>query len=172
MSEALLSVRDLSVDFVGDAQPVHALERISLEVRAGEVLGIAGESGSGKSTLAQAVLRILPPPGVIVGGSVVFEGRNLLALSDSELRAVRWERLSMVFQSAMDALNPSMTVGEQLIDTLRAHRPVSVEQARSRAVELLELVGIPTERLGSFPHQLSCASGWESPWRSSSSLRS
>ncbi len=121
MAEPLLSIRDLCVDYVTERGPVRAIDRVSLDVQRGEILGVAGESGSGKSTLAQALLRILPPPAVISGGEAWFEGRDLLTLSENELRALRWTRISMVFQSAMDALNPVITVGEQITDTLRAH---------------------------------------------------
>jgi peptide/nickel transport system ATP-binding protein len=177
MTEPLLSIRDLCVDYVTPAGPVRAVDRVSLDVARGEVVGVAGESGCGKSTMAQALLRILPPPAVITGGEVRFEGKDLLRLSEPELREVRWRRIAMVFQSAMDALNPVLTVGEQLVDTLKAHGgswsvhperfdsaqdtlrahaagPKSRE-ARDRAASLLELVGIAPDRLRSFPHQLS-----------------
>jgi peptide/nickel transport system ATP-binding protein len=151
----LLSLRGLSVDYVTADGPVRAVDQVSLDVARGEVLGIAGESGSGKSTVAQAVLRILPPPAVIAAGEAIFEGVDLFKLSEPELRAVRWRRISMVFQSAMDALNPVLTIREQLEDTLAAHpaRP-GADRAR-RAGELLELVGISPDRLASYPHQLS-----------------
>ncbi|MFO0582718.1 MAG: ABC transporter ATP-binding protein [Anaeromyxobacter sp.] len=157
MAEPLLSIRDLCVDYVtSPGTSVRALDRVSLDVMPGEILGVAGESGSGKSTLAQAVLRILPAPAVITGGSVRFEGKDLLALSDPELRALRWRRMAMVFQSAMDALNPVLTIGEQLLDTLAAHCAApSRAAARERAAHLLGLVGIPADRLASYPHQLS-----------------
>jgi peptide/nickel transport system ATP-binding protein len=157
MSEPLLSVRDLCVEYISDRGPVRAVDRVSFDVARGEVLGIAGESGSGKSTVAQAVLRILPPPAVITGGQVTFEGTDLLGLDEAGLRAVRWKRLSMVFQSAMDALNPVLTIGEQLADTLRAHGAGGPNAAslRERCAELLALVGIQADRLESYPHQLS-----------------
>jgi peptide/nickel transport system ATP-binding protein len=150
----LLSVRDLSVDYVSDDGPVRAVDRVSFDVARGEVLGIAGESGCGKSTVAQALLRILPPPAVITGGQALFEGSDLLRLDEPALRAVRWRRLSMVFQGAMDSLNPVLTIGEQLADTLRAHG-AGKARVRERSVELLTLVGLPPDRLASFPHQLS-----------------
>ncbi len=150
----VLSVRELSVAYVAEEGLVRAVDRVSFEVARGEVLGIAGESGCGKSTVAQALLRILPPPAVITGGQVLFEGQDLLLLDEPALRAVRWRRLSMVFQSAMDALNPVLTVGDQLQDTLRAHG-VGGAQARARCEELMALVGLPADRLGSWPHQLS-----------------
>lgn len=155
MSAPLLSIRDLCVDYVTERGPVRAVDGLDLDVAPGEILGLAGESGSGKSTLAQALLRILPPPAVISRGTVRFEGRDLLGLSETELQQVRWKRISMVFQSAMDALNPVITVGEQIVDAIRAHEPVSVADARRRAGGLLERVGIAPDRLGSYAHQLS-----------------
>jgi len=155
MPEPLLSVRDLRVDYVTDDGPVRAVDRVSLDVLPGEILGIAGESGSGKSTLAQALLRILPPPAIISGGAAVFEGRDLLRLDEDELRAVRWRRISMVFQSAMDALNPVIPVGEQITDVILQHERVTGLAARERAGKLLEMVGIPADRLDAFSHQLS-----------------
>lgn len=152
--EPLLAVRNLSVEYVTDRGPVLAIDNVSLNVMPGEILGIAGESGSGKTTLAEAVLRILPPPAVITGGEIVLEGSDVLAMDDAELRELRWQRISMVFQSAMDALNPVITIGEQIADTLLAHG-VAAEDARERAVELLEMVGIPPSRVSAYAHQLS-----------------
>lgn len=152
--EPLLAVRNLSVEYVTDRGPVLAIDNVSLNVMPGEILGIAGESGSGKTTLAEAVLRILPPPAVITGGEIVLEGSDVLAMDDAELRELRWQRISMVFQSAMDALNPVITIGEQIADTLLAHG-VGAEDARERAVELLEMVGIPPSRVSAYAHQLS-----------------
>ncbi len=153
MADALLSIRDLCVDYVTDRGPVRAIDHVSLEVAPGETVGIAGESGSGKSTLAQALMRILPPPAVIAGGSVTFEGRDVLALDEAELRRMRWSRMAMVFQSAMDALNPVITVGEQIADTLAAHD--APRQGRARAAELLEMVGLAPDRVDAYAHQLS-----------------
>src|SRR5512140_2447361 len=116
-----MSVRDLCVDYITEEGPVRAVDRVSFDIRRGEILGVAGESGSGKSTMAQALMRILPPPAVISDGQVMFEGRDVLAMGESDLRAMRWNRISMVFQSAMDALNPVITIGEQIGDTLSAH---------------------------------------------------
>ena len=155
MTEPLLSIRDLCVDYVTERGPVRAVDRVSLNVDRGEILGIAGESGSGKSTLAQALLRILPPPAVISRGEVRFEGRDLLSLTETELRTLRWKRISMVFQSAMDALNPVTTVGEQICDTLHAHSAISARAARSRAEDLLEMVGIRRGLFEAYAHQLS-----------------
>ena len=155
MTEPLLSIRDLCVDYVTPNGPVRAVDRVSLDLHRGEILGLAGESGSGKSTLAQAILRILPPPSVIRGGEVRFEGRDLLSLDETELRAVRWTRISMVFQSAMDALNPVLKVGAQIVDTLQAHTTMSTDEAHAKAATLIEQVGIPRDRVDAYAHQLS-----------------
>jgi peptide/nickel transport system ATP-binding protein len=156
VAEPILSIRDLCVDYVSADGPVRALDHVSLDLMPGEVVGVAGESGCGKSTMAQAILRILPPPAVISGGQVLFEGRDLLAMDEGALRRMRWERISMVFQGAMDALNPVLTVGEQIVDTLRAHGAApSGKVGRTRAAGLLQMVGIHPGRLESFPHQLS-----------------
>ena len=155
MTEPILTVRDLCVDYITERGPVRAIDQVSLEVGRGEILGIAGESGSGKSTLAQALLRILPPPAVIAGGEARLDGTDLLALSEPELRELRWKRFAMVFQSAMDALNPVITIGEQIVDTLRAHTTLNPEQARARAAALLAMVGIPGAQLDAYAHQLS-----------------
>jgi peptide/nickel transport system ATP-binding protein len=153
--DPLLTVRDLSVDYVTDSGLVRAVDRVSIELAPGEILGIAGESGSGKSTFAQALMRILPPPAVISGGQAHLGGLDLLALRESELSAVRWKRMAMVFQSAMDALNPVIPVGEQIVDTLHAHESMGAAEARRRAVSLLEMVGLAETHLRAYAHQLS-----------------
>lgn len=155
MRDVVLSVRDLCVDYVTPRGLVRAVDRVSLDLRRGEMLGVAGESGCGKSTLARAILRILPAPAVISRGSVLYDGRDVLAFDDEELRALRWRRISIVVQSAMNALNPVIPVGEQIVDTLRAHGERDTRRARERAGELLELVGVGADRLRSYAHQLS-----------------
>ena len=151
----LLSVRDLRVQYMTARAPVRAVDGVSFDIAPGEVLGLAGESGSGKSTVAQALLRILNPPAVIAGGTIDFQGRDILAMSDRELEQFRWQDLSMVFQSAMNALNPVMTVEDQIIDTILSHRAMNETRARKRARELFEIVGIDPSRLHSYPHELS-----------------
>lgn len=160
-SEPVLTIRGLNVDYGTGDDAVHALRDIDLTLHRGEVLGLAGESGSGKSTLAYAVTRLLSPPGVITGGEVHYHQRDgealdLLTLSAPELRAFRWQELSIVFQGAMNSLNPVHTVHSQLTDVLQAHRPEMNRAERTvRAKELLALVGISADRLPSYPHQLS-----------------
>jgi ABC-type dipeptide/oligopeptide/nickel transport system ATPase component/ABC-type dipeptide/oligopeptide/nickel transport system permease subunit len=152
----LLCVRDLVVEYAGERGPTRAVDGVSLEVGAGEVFGLAGESGSGKSTLGHALLRLLPPGAGIAAGRVWLEGEEVTALSPKALRAFRWAKVSMVFQSAMSALNPVLTVGAHFEDTLEAHGQAGGPgEARARAVELLELVGLPREVVDAHPHTLS-----------------
>ncbi len=152
-----LSIRDLCVDFVGTDGAVRAVDSVSFDVGAGEIVGIAGESGSGKSTLAQAILRTLPPPGVVRGGQVLLDGVDLLALSESSLRALRWTKVSWVMQSALDALNPVFTLRAQIEDVLARADAASTSAAlrRARAAQLFADVGLSHERLDSYPHELS-----------------
>ncbi len=151
----LLQVENLVVDYLTPRRVVRAVENVSMEVYPGEIVGLAGESGCGKSTLAHAVLRLLRPPAEISGGRISFKGEDILAMSAAELRDCRWRDISIVFQSAMNALNPVISVAEQFLDTLKAHQEISRRQALARAGELMELVGIDRDRLSSFPHELS-----------------
>jgi peptide/nickel transport system ATP-binding protein len=158
--DAVLEISGLCVDYGFTDDAVHAVVDAGLTLRRGEVLGLAGESGSGKSTLAYALTRLLRAPGVITAGEVVFHGRDgdydLLAADEEVMRRLRWSRIAVVFQSAMNALNPVLTIGSQLTDVLRAHRPGMDRRARkARAAELLGLVGITADRLGGYPHELS-----------------
>ena len=155
MTDALLEVVDLSVDYVTATGRVRAVDHVSLTIGRGELVGLAGESGSGKSTLVHALMRTLAPPAIIVGGAVRLAGRDLLALDDRALRAVRWRELALVFQSAMDALNPVLTIGEQLVDTVLAHESITRGAARARAEALLAMVGIDPRRVDDHPHMLS-----------------
>jgi peptide/nickel transport system ATP-binding protein len=180
--DVLISVRGLCVDYGLGDDAVHAVIDADLELRRGEVLGLAGESGSGKSTLAYAVTRLLRPPGVITAGSARFarsastgpastgsastgwastgpvsgDSVDLLAAGQRQLRGLRWSEIAVVLQSSMNALNPVLSIGTQFSDVLRAHRPdMSRADRRVRSGELLEMVGIPTDRLSSYPHELS-----------------
>ncbi len=151
----VLIVNELTVEYPTDKEPVIAVDNVSFEIQAGEVLGLAGESGSGKSTIGQAILQILQPPGRVSRGEICFEGNNVLVLGAHGLRQFRWRDGSMVFQSAMNALNPVLSVGEQIADTLEAHGSVSRDELRRRSLELLDLVDIDHKNLGAFPHELS-----------------
>jgi peptide/nickel transport system ATP-binding protein len=151
----LLELEDVVVDYVLPDRRVRAVDGVSLSIAPGETLGIAGESGCGKSTLANAILQILKPPAQLSSGRVLFEGSDLVSLSHEELRRFRWRHVSLVFQSAMDVLNPVMRVGDQFVDMLKAHERVRKSEALSRAADLFELVGIDRERIRSYPHQLS-----------------
>ena len=159
MTDPLLQVSGLRVEYDG-VPPVRAVDDVSLTLYRGEILGVAGESGSGKSTLVTALLRLLRPPARIVSGSAVFtpaEGvrLDLVTATEPELRAARWERAAVVFQSAMNALNPVARLGAQFVDAIRAHRSVSRRAALARAEHLLGLVGIAPDRLRAYPHELS-----------------
>jgi peptide/nickel transport system ATP-binding protein len=134
--------------------PVKAVDGVSIAIQPGEVVGLAGESGSGKSTIAHAILRILHPPALITGGQAIFDGRDILEMDDTELGQFRWSKISIVFQSAMNALNPVMKIRDQLTDSMRQHG-MSRTEANERAVTLFDLVGIEPQRLDSYPHQLS-----------------
>ncbi len=153
--EIVLDVRDLRVDYLGERGAVHAVDGVSFAIHAGEIFGLAGESGSGKSTVALAILRLLGAPAVIRGGQVLYQGTDILGLDDGHLRHLRWREISMVFQSAMNALNPVMKIGAQISDAIRRHERVSRHEAHARVRDLLRSVGIDPARAGAYPHELS-----------------
>jgi oligopeptide/dipeptide ABC transporter ATP-binding protein len=157
-TDAILSVRDLEIRFATDGGEVTVVDGVGFDVAPGEVVGLVGESGSGKSMTSLGIMRLIPtPPGWIERGSVTFDGKDLLAMSARELRSVRGKDISMVFQDPMSSLNPSFTIGNQLIETVRLHTDLGPRAARARAAELLDMVGIsdPEVRLNQYPHQLS-----------------
>lgn len=157
-SQAMLSVRNLITEFETDEGRVRAVDNISFEVNAGETLGIVGESGCGKSVTAQSIMRLLPQPmGQIVGGEILFQGRDLVSLSVAEMQKVRGARIGMVFQEPMTALNPVHTIGRQLTEVLLIHKPITKDQAIREAIVMLDKVGIPSPdiRMTEYPHQLS-----------------
>ena len=153
--ESVLEVTDLTVQYVGEARSTTAVDRVSFSIGAGEVFGLAGESGCGKSTIANTLMRLLKGPARIAGGSIRFGGRDVLAMSTEELRRFRWQDVAMVFQSAMNSLNPVLTIGEQIVDIYTTHAGYSRKESLRRAAQLLELVRIDPVRLKSYPHQLS-----------------
>lgn len=158
--DVLLTISDFSVTYDVDP-PVEAVREVSLQLRRGEILGLAGESGCGKTTLAYGIQRLLKPPAVITGGEVLFhdasgERVDIGALSDHDMRQFRWDKASIVFQGAMNALNPVITIGRQLADVFTTHRPELSRRERTRACgDLLDLVGVGRERLKSYAHELS-----------------
>ncbi|KTS13068.1 ABC transporter ATP-binding protein [Microbacterium testaceum] len=159
MSAPVLRVDDLRIDYLSD--PVmHAVRGVSFDLARGEILGIAGESGCGKTTLAYGITQLLRPPAQLTGGEVTFlaggESIRVDLLEGSALRAFRWDRISMVFQGAMNALNPVLRIRAQLEDVLTTHRPtMTAGERRARCATLMEVVGVPAERLEAFPHELS-----------------
>ena len=153
--EPLLEIRNLTVEYVTARGPIRAVDDVTLDLKKGEVLGLCGESGCGKSTLAYAITRLLKPPAQIAGGQILFTGHDVTAMDEDELRKFRWNRISIVFQSAMNALNPVISIGAQIADTLMAHTDMSKAEALERGAELLRTVGIERSRLKSYPHELS-----------------
>jgi peptide/nickel transport system ATP-binding protein/oligopeptide transport system ATP-binding protein len=154
----LLEVRDLRTIFQTDDGEVTAVNGVSFAVNEGETLGIVGESGCGKSVTAFSILRLIPsPPGRIAGGEVLLRGRNLLDLPEDEVRRLRGNEISMVFQEPMTALNPVYTAGDQIMEAIRLHQKVGKSEARARAISMLGQVGIPSpeQRVDEYPHQLS-----------------
>ena len=153
--EPLVEIEGLVVEYPVADGSVRAVDAVSLAIHPGEIVGLAGESGCGKSTVAHSLLRILKPPGHITGGRVLFGDQDVLALSPSKLRRFRWRNVSIVFQSAMNSLNPVMRIGDQFIDMFKAHERVRKAEAFGRSGELMQLVGIDPARLRAYPHELS-----------------
>jgi oligopeptide transport system ATP-binding protein len=158
MNQALLKVDDLRTRFHTPEGTIYAVNGISLELNEGETLAVVGESGCGKSVSVMSILGLIPiPPGEIASGNALYRGRDLLKMPDSDLERVRGKEIAMVFQDPMTALNPVLTIGRQMTEALDRHMGMSHEQAGKRAIELLDLVGIPSasDRLGDYPHQFS-----------------
>lgn len=154
-SAPVLEVTDLCVEYRGENRSVRAVDRVSFTIGSSEIFGLAGESGCGKSTVANAIMRLLRDPAVIDAGSIRFKGRDVLAMGPEELRKFRWRDVAMVFQSAMNSLNPVSTIGDQIADIYITHEGLTKKQAWARSSELLGLVQIDPSRLKSYPHQLS-----------------
>ena len=153
--ERMLEVRDLTVAYHSDRGPVIAVDHVDLDLSQREFLAIVGESGCGKSTLLYAISQLLSPPAEVLGGEVVFRGTNMVSLDEGKLRSIRWRHLSVVMQSAMNALNPVLTVAAQMRDVCRAHSSMSDTEIEARSTEVLRLVSIDPVHLHSYPHQLS-----------------
>jgi peptide/nickel transport system ATP-binding protein len=154
-SDRVLEVRNLDVEYDTDAGPVRAVDNVDLDVAPGEFVGVVGESGCGKSTLLFAIARLLTPPAVITAGAVEFRGQNLVTMTDSKLNVLRWKNMSVVMQSAMNALNPVASIRAQFRDTMISHGTKSKAEIEERSVEVFKLVGIDPVHLASYPHQLS-----------------
>jgi peptide/nickel transport system ATP-binding protein len=154
---SILSVRDLSIVFEGRHGPLTAIDGVSFDIRPGEVLGIVGESGAGKSLTGTAVIGLVEPPGRISGGSISLEGERIDSLPAKRMREIRGKRIGAVFQDPLTSLNPLLRIGDQIVETIMTHEPVSRREARARALDLLREVGIPAaeQRLDDHPHQFS-----------------
>ncbi|MBX5134651.1 ABC transporter ATP-binding protein [Rhizobium lentis] len=156
MTQPLLSVRNLTIDYIGEEKDFRAVDDVSFDVAPGEVLGLAGESGCGKSTIAFAISRLHKPPALIRRESrILLDGRDVLGLDQQALSAFRWREVAMVFQSAMNSLNPVLRIERQFYDVLRTHKNMSRAQARERTAEMLKLVDIAPDRMCDYPHQFS-----------------
>jgi peptide/nickel transport system ATP-binding protein len=157
MTAPTLEVRDLQTHFFTRAGVVKAVDGVSFSVGRGKVMGLVGESGSGKSVTGFSIIGLVDPPGRIAGGSILFQGRDLAKLSEEEMRDLRGNRIAMIFQDPMMTLNPVLRIDTQMIETVKAHKKVSTEEARQRARDTLGMVGIPSpdERLKAYPHQFS-----------------
>ena len=156
MSEPILEVRNLTVEYTSGKSIVQAVNNLSFTLEKGEALGLVGETGAGKTTTALSIMQLITsPPGRIKSGEIIFEGKDLTKLPQSELRKLRGEKISMIFQDPMTALNPVITVGDQISEVIRLHEKTTKLEAAAKAKEMLEMVGIPGERYSEYPHQFS-----------------
>jgi len=156
MADNILEIRDLVVEYHTDDAVIHAVNKVQLDVRKGETIGLVGETGAGKTTIARSIMRILQtPPAKFCGGTIVFEGQDLMSLSESQMRKIRGDKIAMIFQDPMTALNPIERVGYQIAEAIGLHNKVTRADAVLKACDMLEMVGIPAERYKEFPHQFS-----------------
>lgn len=154
--DIILSVRNLHVHYETDDADVSAVNGVSFELERGGTLGLVGETGAGKTTTALAILQLVPdPPGVIKEGEIIFNGKNLILNTEKENQAIRGNEITMIFQDPMTAMNPTMTVGQQLIEVIRRHNRISKAEAEKRAKEMLEIVGVKADRFNDYPHEFS-----------------
>lgn len=156
MSKSLLEVKDLEIQYKTDEATVYAVNGISFTLEPGETLGLVGETGAGKTTTALGILGLIPnPPGKIVNGEILLDGSDLLKKKEKEMRSIRGNDISMIFQDPLTSLNPVHTVGEQIMEVIRLHEKCSKAEAREKAEKMLEKVGISADRFNDFPHQFS-----------------
>lgn len=154
--ENLLEIKNLSIEYDTDERANKAVNNLNLKIREGETLGFVGETGAGKTTTALGIMKLVPdPPGKIVSGEIYFEGENLLQKSEKEMRTIRGNKISMIFQDPMTSLNPIMTVGKQIQEVIELHQSLAKDELREKAEEMLETVGIRKERFDDYPHQFS-----------------
>jgi peptide/nickel transport system ATP-binding protein len=156
MSGNLLEVKDLVIHYTSDKEELCAVNGVSFNLGAKEVIGFVGETGAGKTTTAMGIMRLIPnPPGKVLGGEIIFQGRNLLELSEAEMREIRGNKITMIFQDPMTSLNPVLTIGDQIAEVVLLHNKISKKEAMERARDMLEMVGIPGQRCDEYPHQFS-----------------
>jgi len=156
MDELLISIKELTTQYITEDSIVHAVNGISLELKSGGSVGLVGESGAGKTTTAYSIMGLLPKPtGKITGGSILFQGKDLTKIPEEEMRKIRGNQISMIFQDPMTSLNPILTVGDQIAEVLEIHGTATKKEAIAKAGDMLEMVGIPRERLHEYPHQFS-----------------
>lgn len=156
MSDKLLDIKNLSIIYTTEDGTVNAVNNIDLNLKEGETLGLVGETGAGKTTTALGIMKLIPnPPGKITNGNIVFEGKDLILESEDNMRGVRGNKISMIFQDPMTSLNPVMTVGEQISEVIEIHQDLDKNDSMKKAGEMLEMVGIPAARVNDFPHQFS-----------------
>ena len=156
MDESLLEIRDLAVEYHTDDDVIYAVNNVNLTVKKGETIGLVGETGAGKTTIAKSILRILPAlQARIISGEVFFEGKNILKLSEREMRKIRGNKVAMIFQDPMTALNPIEKIGFQIAEAIKQHNSIPRSAAERLACDMLEMVGIPMDRFGEYPHQFS-----------------
>lgn len=155
--KCILQVKNLHVHYITEEEEVYAVNGISFDLKEGDSIGLVGETGAGKTTTAMAIMQLIPdPPGVITEGEIYFKGRNMITNSDKENQKIRGNGISMIFQDPMTALNPTMTVGDQLVEVLRRHnKGMTKAEAKKRCIEMLEMVGVKEERFDDYPHQFS-----------------
>ena len=156
MKDIVLEVKELAIEYRTRKSVVQAVNGISFQVPRGTTMGLVGETGAGKTTTALGIMGLIPvPPGKVVSGEILFQGENLLEKSQADMRSIRGKRISMIFQDPMTALNPILTVGDQICEVIRLHEKLSMHESVAKAKEMLELVGIPGERYNDYPHQFS-----------------
>ena len=156
MAKEILQISDLVVKYKTDEEVVEAVNGIGLKIYKGETLGLVGETGAGKTTTALSIMGLIPnPPGSIEGGEIIYEGNNLLALPEKEMRKIRGENITMIFQDPMTSLNPVLTVGQQIMEVLKLHSDLKKDELLKKTKEMLETVGIPGERYAEYPTQFS-----------------